>query len=55
MFLDSVRERQEEQERERKERDGEELKNFREYVHRHLVFSFAHAELSPGQWLPRLL
>ncbi|KAI0051728.1 hypothetical protein FA95DRAFT_1554260 [Auriscalpium vulgare] len=32
MFLDSVRERQEEEERERKERDGEELKSFRECV-----------------------
>ena len=33
MFLDSVREKQEEEERERKERDGEELKSFRESVH----------------------
>jgi len=32
MFLDSVRERQELEERERKERDGEELKSFREAV-----------------------
>ncbi|KAI0034288.1 N-terminal domain of NEFA-interacting nuclear protein NIP30-domain-containing protein, partial [Vararia minispora EC-137] len=32
MFLDSVRERQEQQERERKLQDGEELKSFREYV-----------------------
>ncbi|KAH9982429.1 N-terminal domain of NEFA-interacting nuclear protein NIP30-domain-containing protein [Lactifluus volemus] len=32
MFLDSVRERQEVEERERKERDGEELKSFREAV-----------------------
>jgi hypothetical protein len=30
MFLDSVRERQEKEERERKVRDGEELKTFRE-------------------------
>lgn len=30
MFLDSVRERLELEERERKERDGEELKTFRE-------------------------
>ena len=30
MFLDSVREKQEEEERLRKERDGEELKRFRE-------------------------
>ena len=30
MFLDSVRERQELEERERIERDGEELKTFRE-------------------------
>jgi hypothetical protein len=30
MFLDSVRERQEVEERERRERDGEELKSFRE-------------------------
>jgi hypothetical protein len=30
MFLDSVRERQEVEERERRERDGEELKTFRE-------------------------
>jgi hypothetical protein len=30
MFLDSVRERQELEERERKEREGEELKTFRE-------------------------
>ncbi|THH20838.1 hypothetical protein EW146_g592 [Bondarzewia mesenterica] len=32
MFLDSVRERQEEEERQRKEHDGEELKGFREAV-----------------------
>ncbi|KAI9457734.1 N-terminal domain of NEFA-interacting nuclear protein NIP30-domain-containing protein [Russula earlei] len=32
MFLDSVRERQEQEERERKVRDGEELKSFREAV-----------------------
>jgi hypothetical protein len=30
MFLDSVREREELEERERRERDGEELKTFRE-------------------------
>ena len=30
MFLDSVRERRETEERERKQRDGEELKSFRE-------------------------
>jgi hypothetical protein len=30
MFLDAVRERQEEEERVRKERDGEELRSFRE-------------------------
>jgi hypothetical protein len=32
MFLDSIRERQEEEERQRKERDGEEVKNFKEAV-----------------------
>lgn len=32
MFLDSIREKQEEEERIRKEMDGEELKNFREYA-----------------------
>ena len=32
MFLDSIRERQEEEERERKEKDGEEVKNFKEYA-----------------------
>jgi len=32
MFLDSIRERQEEEERQRKERDGEEIKNFKEAV-----------------------
>lgn len=32
MFLDSVREQQEEEERQRKERDGEEVRGFREYV-----------------------
>ncbi|ESK98325.1 hypothetical protein Moror_75 [Moniliophthora roreri MCA 2997] len=32
MFLDSVREKQEEEERQRKERDGEEVKNFKEAV-----------------------
>ncbi|TFK41044.1 N-terminal domain of NEFA-interacting nuclear protein NIP30-domain-containing protein [Crucibulum laeve] len=32
MFLDSIRERQEEEERQRKERDGEELKGFKEAV-----------------------
>ena len=32
MFLDSIRERQEEEERQRKEKDGEEVKNFRECV-----------------------
>lgn len=30
MFLDSVRERQEEEEKQRKQRDGEEIKSFRE-------------------------
>jgi hypothetical protein len=30
MFLDSIRERQQEEERLRKERDGEEVKNFKE-------------------------
>lgn len=38
MFLDSVREQQEEEERQRKERDGEEVRGFREYV-RSLVSS----------------
>ena len=32
MFLDSIRERQEEEERQRKEKDGEEVKNFKEYA-----------------------
>ncbi|KAK7058849.1 hypothetical protein VNI00_001473 [Paramarasmius palmivorus] len=32
MFLDSVREKQESEERQRKERDGEEVKNFKEAV-----------------------
>ncbi|KAJ6604766.1 N-terminal domain of NEFA-interacting nuclear protein NIP30-domain-containing protein [Mycena vulgaris] len=32
MFLDSVRERQEEEERQRKEKDGEEVQNFKEAV-----------------------
>ncbi|KAJ6575235.1 NEFA-interacting nuclear protein NIP30 [Mycena capillaripes] len=32
MFLDSVRERQEEEERQRKEKDGEEVQNFKEYI-----------------------
>ncbi|KAL0951041.1 hypothetical protein HGRIS_007781 [Hohenbuehelia grisea] len=32
MFLDSVREKQEEEERQRKERDGEEVKSFKEAV-----------------------
>lgn len=32
MFLDSVRERQEEEERQRKEKDGEEVRNFKECV-----------------------
>lgn len=32
MFLDSVRERQEEEERHRKEKDGEEVKSFKECV-----------------------
>ncbi|KAF8912773.1 NEFA-interacting nuclear protein NIP30 [Gymnopilus junonius] len=32
MFLDSIRERQEEEERQRKEKDGEEVKNFKECV-----------------------
>jgi hypothetical protein len=32
MFLDSIREQQQEEERLRKERDGEEVKNFREWV-----------------------
>lgn len=30
MFLDSVRERQEEEERQRKEKDGEEVRSFKE-------------------------
>lgn len=33
MFLDSIRERQLEEERKRKEEDGVELANFRECVH----------------------
>lgn len=32
MFLDSIREKQEEEERQRKEKDGEEVRNFKEYV-----------------------
>lgn len=32
MFLDSIRERQEEEERQRKEKDGEEVRNFKECV-----------------------
>lgn len=32
MFLDSLRERQEEEERQRKEKDGEEVKSFKEWV-----------------------
>jgi hypothetical protein len=32
MFLDSVREKQEEEERQRKEKDGEEVRNFKECV-----------------------
>ncbi|KAF8167989.1 N-terminal domain of NEFA-interacting nuclear protein NIP30-domain-containing protein [Crassisporium funariophilum] len=32
MFLDSIRERQEEEERQRREKDGEEVKNFKEAV-----------------------
>lgn len=32
MFLDSVRERQEEEERQRKEKDGEEVRSFKEYA-----------------------
>ena len=32
MFLDSIRERQEAEERQRREMDGEEVKNFKEYV-----------------------
>jgi hypothetical protein len=33
MFLDSVREKQAAEERERKMKDGEEVKNFKEYVY----------------------
>jgi hypothetical protein len=32
MFLDSVRERQEAEERQRKEKDGEEVQSFKEYT-----------------------
>lgn len=32
MFLDSIREKQEEEERQRKEKDGEEVRNFKEYA-----------------------
>lgn len=32
MFLDSVREKQEEEERQRKEKDGEEVRSFKECV-----------------------
>ena len=32
MFLDSIRERQEQEERQRKEKDGEEVKGFKECV-----------------------
>lgn len=33
MFLDSIRERQEQEERLRQERDGQEVKNFKEWVY----------------------
>lgn len=33
MFLDSLRERQEAEERERREKDGEEVQSFKEYTH----------------------
>ena len=46
MFLDSVRERQEEEEKQRKQRDGEEIKTFRESV---INSSFNGVEINPSQ------
>jgi hypothetical protein len=46
MFLDSIRERQEEEERQRKEKDGEEVKNFKEYV-KLLRYHFGYSNLHP--------
>jgi hypothetical protein len=40
MFLDSIRERQEEEERQRKEKDGEEVKNFRECAFFHMPTTY---------------
>jgi hypothetical protein len=41
MFLDSIRERQEEEERQRKEKDGVEVMDFKKYVHWHTTHSMA--------------
>lgn len=42
MFLDSVREKLEAEERQRKEQDGEEVQNFRELVFSFLLTSVSH-------------
>ena len=42
MFLDSVREKLEAEERQRKEQDGEEVQNFRELVFSFLLTSLSH-------------
>jgi len=46
MFLDSIRERQQEEERLRKERDGEEVKNFKECVCLLLQLMTAYSNLN---------
>jgi hypothetical protein len=46
MFLDSIRERQEEEERQRKEKDGEEVKNFRECAFFHLPTTYPMTHFS---------
>jgi len=40
MFLDSLRERQEEEERQRKEKDGEEVRGFKEFAEISLIQDF---------------
>ncbi|KAA1468156.1 hypothetical protein DENSPDRAFT_857115 [Dentipellis sp. KUC8613] len=53
MFLDSVREQQEEEERKRKERDGEELKGFREAVASRVIVKTPPATSPPAEVAPK--
>ena len=53
LFLDSLAEKQREEERLRKEMEGEELKNFRQWVLSSLISSPGNGLSSPTERLPR--